>query len=220
MYPNNGFKKSIKTKVIFQASVLIAIILTITISFFISLALRNLQEKADLDLKNKSDRLANDLELRLEYLKESTELLATNELIVNAFIDQENRNKYLPPLINNFKNGKLLDSLSVLDFDGRVVFQTNEEAPKFSDSQELRLALSLAQTVIYLKPQKNEIVIIIPAQYYNTTQGAIVATYGMGKIIEQYNEFDNFIYTKFFQNNFEYYSKNYEPDHSITDINN
>ena len=212
MYPNNGFKKSIKTKVIFQASVLIAIILTITISFFISLALRNLQEKADLDLKNKSDRLANDLELRLEYLKESTELLATNELIVNAFIDQENRNKYLPPLINNFKNGKLLDSLSVLDFDGRVVFQTNEEAPKFSDSQELRLALSLAQTVIYLKPQKNEIVIIIPAQYYNTTQGAIVATYGMGKIIEQYNESDNFIYTKFFQNNFEYYSKNYEPD--------
>ena len=69
MYPNNGFKKSIKTKVIFQASVLIAIILTITISFFISLALRNLQEKADLDLKNKSDRLAHDIELRLEYLK-------------------------------------------------------------------------------------------------------------------------------------------------------
>ena len=212
MYSNNGFKKSIKTKVIIQASVLIAIILTIVITLFISLALNNLQEKADLDLKNKSHRLAHDVELRLEYLKENTELLANNELIINAFIDQENRNKYLPALINNFKNGKYLSSLSILDFDGRVVFQTKEEVLKFSDSQELRLALSLAQTVTYLKTQENEIVFIIPVQYYNTTQGAIVATYSMGKIIEKYDESNNFIYTKFFKNSLEYYSKNYEDD--------
>jgi hypothetical protein len=207
-----GSSASIKTKVVLKVSFLLAFFLTAAMGFFAYTYLSDLREKTRLDLRNKSENLAHDIELRLEYLKENTQLLANNELIVNSFIDQEDKDEYLLPLVNNFRKGKLLNSLSVLDFDGKVIFQTEKDAPKFEDSQELRLALNLAKTVTYFKEKEGEIVFIAPIKYYSTTQGAIVATYDMKKIIERYDEYEGFVYTKFFKNGIEYYRKNYEAD--------
>ena len=205
-------QKSIKTKVVFKVSIFIFILLSIAISFIIYLTISNMQEKTNYELKNKAQELSKSIELRLEYLKESAELLANNEFIINAFIDQSDKDKYLLSLINNFKNGKYLHSLSVVDFDGRVIFQTEKDTPKFKNSKELRLSLASTQTVLYLKTKEKEIVFIVPIKYYNTTQGAIIATYNMDKIIQRYNDYEDFIYTKFFKDNLEYYSKNYHED--------
>lgn len=205
-------KKSIKTKVVFKVSALIAFILTLCISLIIYMSITNLQEKTSLNLNNKSKKLLHDIELRLEFLKENTGQLASNELIINAFVGQKDREKYFMPLINSFKKDKYMNSLSVLDFDGRAIFQTNKDVPNFSNSQELRLSLSLAETIAYLKTKENEIIFIVPIQYYDTTQGAIVATYDLKKIIEKYNKIEDSMYIRFFKNEFEYYSKNYEDD--------
>lgn len=208
------FKKSIKTKVVLKVSVLIAFILTIAFSIVVYISITNLQEKTSLELETSSKNLAHDIEQKLEYLIENTKLLANNELIVNAFIDKEKRDSYLLPLINNFKKDTYLNRLSIVDFDGRGIFQTDKSTPKFQDSQELRLALSLAQTITYFNTAQNEIVFIVPIKYYDTTQGAIIATYNMQEIIQRYNELPFYIYTKFFKNALEYYSINYDPNKS------
>ncbi len=214
MYSNGKFTKSIKNKIVLRVTALIAVILTLSIAFIVYLSITGLQGKASLDLKNKSENLAHDVELRLEYLQESTERLAHNELLINAFIDEKDRERYLLPLINNFKNGKYLGSFSIVDFDGRVIFQTDRSTPTFKQSNELRLSLSLSKIVAYFNKQESEVVFIVPIKYYATTQGAIVVTYNMKKIIEIYNKNEDFIYTKFFKNSFEYYSENYNNSKS------
>lgn len=205
-------KTSIKTKIIFKVLVLLMLIVTACISLTVYISITNLREKTSLDLKNKLEKVVHDIELRLEFLKENTELLGNNELIINAFVGEEDREKYLLPLTNSFKKDKYINSLSVLDFDGRSIFQTNKDMPNFSNSEELRLSLSLAETIVYLKGKEKEIVYIVPIKYYDTTQGAIVVAYDMKGIIEKYNKLENYIYLKFFINEFEYYSKNYEDD--------
>lgn len=209
---NEEFKRSIKNRVVFQVTTLIAFILMLAISFILYLDITNLQEKAELNLKHKAGELADDVEQMLEYLQENTELLANNELFINAFIDEKDKDKYLMPLVNSFKNGKFLKSLSVVDFDAREVFHTSDDTLKFNQSDELRLSLNLAQTVIYIKPQNGEIVFIVPIKYYATTQGAVIAVYDMNKIIQKYNKTEDFVYTKFFKEGIEYYSKNYRSD--------
>jgi diguanylate cyclase (GGDEF)-like protein/PAS domain S-box-containing protein len=117
-------------------------------------------------------------------------------------------------LIKNFRSGKYLNNLSLVDFDGRVVFQSDNNTPIFSESQELRLSLNLAQTVTYLNKTKKEIVFIVPIKYYDTTQGAVVATYDFKNIVDKYNKNENFIYTKIMNSSLEYYSKNYMHEKS------
>jgi hypothetical protein len=143
MYRSGKYRKSIKSKVVAQVSIFIIFILTVAFLPIVYLKVHNLQEKTDLQLQNLSNEMAHDINQRLEYLKEKAELLANNELIVNAFIDKEEKESYLLPLSNNFKKGTYLSSLSILDFDGRVIFQTGKSSPKFKNSQELRLSLSL-----------------------------------------------------------------------------
>ncbi|MFA6136612.1 MAG: ATP-binding protein [Sulfurimonas sp.] len=214
MYSSGKYTKSIKTKIVLRVTALIAVILTLAIAFIVYLSITDLQEKASLDLKNRSQNLAHDVEIRLEYLQESTELLAHNELLINAFIDEKERDRYLLPLINNFKKGKYLGSFSLVDFDGRVIFQTDRNTPTFKQSNELRLSLSLSQTIAYFNMSESEVVFIVPIKYYATSQGAIVATYNMKKIIEEYNQNEDFIYTKFFKNSLEYYSEDYDNSKS------
>jgi diguanylate cyclase (GGDEF)-like protein/PAS domain S-box-containing protein len=210
MYHFKNIKRnSIKTKVIFQVTILIAIILINAIGFILYLNITKIEKDANFTIKNKAENLIHDVEQRLGYLQESTELLGTNELLINSFIDGENRDNYLLALVNNFKKDKYLNNLSIVDFDGRVIFQTDNSTPKFKDSQELRLSLNLAQTVSCLNDKKKEVIFIVPIKYYGATQGAIITTYNIRKIIEKYNQNEDFIYIKFLKDSVEYYTKNY-----------
>lgn len=214
MYNKEKIKRSLKTKVVFQVGIIIVTILVFSLSFILYLMISNLKEKANNDLQGKINYLANNLEYRLEYLQESTELLASNKLLINAFIDEKEKDKYLLLLIDNFKSGKHLNSLSLLDFDGRVIFNSSNKALSFNKSQELRLSLNLSQIVTYMDEIENEIVYIVPIKYYGTTQGAIVAKYDLKNIVEQYDKNQNFIFTKISTNTREYYRKNFENEKS------
>jgi diguanylate cyclase (GGDEF)-like protein/PAS domain S-box-containing protein len=208
MHNFNKIKKSIKTKVILRVTFLIAVISVSAIGFILYLNITKIKEDANITLHNKAENLIHDVEQRLDYLKHSTEQLATNELLINAFIDDEERQRYLLALINNFENDKYLNNLSIVDFDGRVIFQTDNTTPKFKDSQELRLSLNLTQTVIYLN-KKKRVVFVVPILYYGTTQGAIIATYNLRKIIKKYDKNEDHIYIKFLKDSTQYYSNNY-----------
>ncbi|MDA3908998.1 MAG: hypothetical protein PF437_07905 [Sulfurimonas sp.] len=72
MYKNGKIKKSIKTRVVFRVTAVIAIILVFSFGFILYHTLSSLSEKADSNLKIKTNYLANTLEQRFEYLQEST----------------------------------------------------------------------------------------------------------------------------------------------------
>lgn len=208
------FKKSIATKVITQITTFVAIIIVLLLCFIAYSDVTYLQEKANENLQKKAQDLARDVNQKFEYLREKTELLGKNELIINAFVDVDSRDKYLFPLIKNFREDGYLNKLSIVDFDGRIVFQTDTNIATVIKSHELRMALSLSRTITYFKD--NELIFIVPINYYNTTQGAIIATFNIKNIIDQYTQLENFIYTKLYHDGEEFYSKNYENHKSYS----
>lgn len=212
----NSYKinKSIKTKIVAQVSTLVALILVTFNGYILYNSVYDLKNQADSELQNKTKALAYKVEQRLESLLESAELLAANSLLVNAFIDKHYVDEYLKPLVENFKQEKYIDSLALVDFDGEVVFQTDEEILKYDESKELQLALNLTQNVIYIDKNRDELVYIIPVKYYSTVQGAIVISYNLQNIIALYDKSENHIYTKFFKNSYTAYSKNYNANES------
>lgn len=119
MFRDGKFKKSIATKVVTQITTFVAIIIVLLLCFIAYSNVTYLQEKANENLQKKAQDLARDVNQKFEYLREKTELLGKNELIINAFVDVDSRDKYLFPLIKNFREDGYLNKLSIVDFDGR-----------------------------------------------------------------------------------------------------
>ena len=80
------FKKSIAKKVITQITTFVAIIIVLLLCFIAYSDVTYLQEKANENLQKKAQDLARDVNQKFEYLREKTELLGKNELIINAFV--------------------------------------------------------------------------------------------------------------------------------------
>ena len=203
--------RSIKTKVVTQVSIIIALILIIAFGFIVYLSIIHSKEKAELSLQHKTEKVFNQLEQQLRYLRENTELLAKNQLLVNAYIDQSDRAKYLPALIDNFKEGKYLSFFALVDFNGRIIFQKNDnESIPTTHLQELNLALNMAKTVVFFSTEEKRLVIIVPVQYYGATQGAVIAKYNIESIIQRHSIDNEDLYTKLIYNKEVIFSDGYE----------
>ncbi len=144
---------------------------------------------------NTATELNRSLEKRLEYLVENTDLLATNELMVNALTDSDGREAYLKPLVTNFIKGKNVRYVNIVDFDGRPLYQTGEDIPEYNQSSQLRSALALQQSALFVDGTNN-LILITPIEYYNTTQGAIIVSFDLSKIIQRNISQDPEVYTK------------------------
>lgn len=160
---------------------------------------------------NEAFSLNRDIEQRLGYLSENTQLLATNELMINAMIDSAGREAYLTPLVSNFAKGKNVLHLDVVDFDGEPVFQMRPRPLTYNQSEELRTALALNQNSMYIN-QNNELVAISPIEYYSTTQGALIVSFDLQKIMAESVNYDLGIYTRLLKSSNEVvYSEGYDP---------
>jgi len=208
------FKKSIRTKVVGRVSAFIALILAVSFGLIVYLSIYHLQENAQLSLQFRTEKLLGKLEQRLEYLRENTELLARNELLVNAFIDQSERERYLSAFIENFTEGKLLTQLALVDFEGRTIFHTDTSVKKPGQLEELRLALNMARSVIYFDTGMEQVVMIVPVRYYGATQGAIIAAYDITGMLQLYGEADTGIYARLFHAGSAFSGVHYESGKS------
>ena len=122
-------------------------------------------------------------------------MLATNELMVNALTDSDGREAYLKPLVTNFIKGKNVRYVNIVDFDGRPLYQTGEDIPEYNQSSQLRSALALQQSALFVDGTNN-LILITPIEYYNTTQGAIIVSFDLSKIIQRNISQDPEVYTK------------------------
>lgn len=205
------FKTSIKNRVIFQVSGLIAVAI-ISITLMVSyMMFNNINSEINKLLVNKTYDIQQRLEQKIGYLVDSTILLSKNELIINSLIDTQSREKFLDILIQNYKKGKDVVSVSVVDFDGDAIFKTKEKIPKYNSSAQLRASLSLGQVTTYIQKSDNNLVVIAPIHYYETTQGALITVFdidAIGRQIVLKNE--PFNYTKLIYDKKTIFSHNYD----------
>ena len=176
-------KASIRHKVVMQmvTQVVISLLLIMAITlYFIS---NHLHTQIGEQLDFQSRVLAEKLEQRLNYLMENTALLTRNDLMINALTDVSGRERYLPPLVKNFIEGKDVLSLSVVDFDGSSIFQTGDNIPGYNESTQLRAALAGNVTTIFISKVNNRLTIFAPIEYYSTTQGAVIVEFDLPAIL-------------------------------------
>lgn len=177
--------KSIRAKVIWLVSGSMALAMLFISIIVTILIYRHMGAQMESLLQNNGYSTQQRLEGSLRYLVDNSEVLAKNELFINALVDEEGRKNYLPLLVKNFMKGKDVISLSVLDFDGRPVFKTQEDIPEFATSENLRTALAMGETDLYLQAKSNNIIVVVPIQYYGTTEGALVVVFDTKAIAQK-----------------------------------
>lgn len=204
-------KQSIKNKVVFQITGHVVAALFIIIIAVIFLVNRLLGEQTQTLLEYKAQTFHEKIEQRLNYLLESSTLLTSNKLMVNALTDSQGREQYLPLLVKNFMEGKDVVSLDVVDFDGRAIFQTQKQTPIYNESSSLRTALALNQATISIRESDNNIVVISPIEYYATTQGAVIVVFDTASIVKRNLITDEATYVRLLRDGKSLFSQNFNP---------
>lgn len=200
--------KSIKTRVIVLLNTLLFIGMVLVTLLVVYIVDEKMSHQTYALLSNKSESVHKRIEQRFLYLFEDTEMLTKNELMVNALTDAEGRDKYLTPLVENFMLGKNVVSLNIVDFDGKAIFQTQENIPRFNESKKLRNALVMGKIDYYLEEENHNLVVVAPIEYYSTTQGAAIVVFDLSKIIDNNAPEDKNIYLQVFQAKKVIYSHN------------
>ncbi|CAK0763935.1 two-component system, sensor histidine kinase and response regulator [Gammaproteobacteria bacterium] len=185
--------KSLKNRLAWRISAIVVASLMLVTSIVISLMVRyieNIQKEMEQEISFQKLRR---VEQRIDYLIEMVDRLAENPLLANGLIDTQGRQNYLPKLIDNFKANQGIVGVSLVDFDGASVFSVNELPPRFNEFPALRQALAMRHHSVILSPLKNHIIIVVPIEYYNTTQGAIIVAYDLISIAKRiFSESDGY----------------------------
>ena len=202
---------SLKRKLILQISGFVAVAMLLVTALVALFLNDQLQSHLRENLKTIIDSSHRQLEQRIDYLMENSERLATNPLVINSLIDPEGRKTYLPKLIKNFARGRDVIAFSLLDFDGRPVFQTQDKTPGYLNSPELRTYLAMGEETLYIRQPENQLVIVFPIKFYNTTQGVSVIVFDLKSIAERIRPNMTDAYYKLFIAAEEIVSENYQP---------
>ena len=187
-------RKSLKRRLIIQVSSMVAIamlLMTGVVAYLVSL---NLSNQMIIHLKSATRSSQVLLEQRIDYLLENTERLTTNPFVINGLVDAEGRQTYLPKLIESFSKGRNVLSFILVDYDGQVLFQTRQDAPAYNQSVEMRSALAKGKLSLYIQQPENNLIIVAPISYYNTTQGAVIISFDLTAISKQYLKHQSFAY--------------------------
>lgn len=213
-------RRSIKNKVVLLVTGQLLLAMLAVIFLVLSLVNELMHEQTEAVFVNKAYALNEKLEQRIRYLVDNTQLLTSNELMVNALTDSDGRQNYLPPLVQNFMRGKGVLSLNVVDFDGRPIFQSRREIPKYNESSRLRTALALGQTNLFIDSESRQLVVISPIEYYSTTQGAVIVEFDLQSIVAGQVQDNTTSYVRLTQSGQTIFSHNYNANEAYRSFKN
>ncbi len=206
-------KRSFRRRVVVWVSLLIGTAILVTVFFAFLFIKGHMGAQMQVLLENKALSIQGRVEQRIRYLVENTELLTKNDLVINAFIDPGGRDSYLLPLTENFMEGKNVISLSLVDFDGKILFKTQDDVPTYASSPELRSALAMQQESLYLNQFTHNLTLVAPIHYYGTTQGAVVVVFDLQAIAQRIQPADPGAYFQLIHTGSKViYSFNYHPE--------
>jgi diguanylate cyclase (GGDEF)-like protein len=204
-------RSSIRQKVVLQVTVLVTVALLSNLVAVGFLVRAQVTDSTQALLQNKARVLQEKIEQRLRYLIENTTLLASNQLMVNSLTDSAVRERYMPPLIDNFLKGKDVLALNVVDYAGRAIFQTQHNLPRYNESSKLRRALAYRKTAHRLRENGRHFEVISPIEYYATTQGAVMVVFDLEAVVARNMAEDEVSTVRLLKQEVEVYRHGYHP---------
>ncbi|MEO5339964.1 MAG: response regulator [Magnetococcus sp. MYC-9] len=177
--------KSLKKRLLLQIGSLFILVVGVFTLVAGWLLKAELEEESRRSLQEIAFRELRRLEDRVSYLVETTQALTSNHFIINGLLDAEGRKTYLPRLVENFSRNRDVSAFALVDFDGRAVFVQAQTVPDYNSFPQLRKALAMDQTSIFISPAQNRLMVVAPIDYYKTTQGAVVVEFDLQHILQR-----------------------------------
>ncbi|MEO5368907.1 MAG: response regulator [Magnetococcus sp. DMHC-1] len=177
--------KSLKKRLVWQIGLLFVLVVgcsTLLVGWLFKV---QLEEESRKSLREIAYRELQRLEDRVSYLMETTQALTSNHFIVNGLIDPEGRRTYLPKLVENFAKNRDVTAFAMVDFDGRPVFVQAQEPPDYNSFPQLRQALAMGQSSLFISSRHNRMMLVVPVDYYKTTLGAVVVEFDFHNILHR-----------------------------------
>lgn len=123
------------------------------------------------------------LGLRLSYLVESVEDLASSSLLINSMIDVSGRGFYLPDAIKDFSRSSEISSVIAFDYAGAVVEAGNAEVPAWFRRELVRPTISLSQRTMVFNAARGSLIVVTPVSYYDTPQGGLAVEINIAEVL-------------------------------------
>lgn len=172
---------SLKNRLILKVAGFVALAMTVIVVAVLYVMNQELTRQARVVLAESAHSSRIQLENRVAYLVEATSRLADNPFMINGLVDAQAREEDLPKLVENFAEGTSMSTFDLLDYDGAPVYQSQQWRPEFNRSPELRAALAMGNTALYI--DSGQLLMIAPINYYDTTQGALVVGFDMTRLV-------------------------------------
>lgn len=205
-------RASIRHKVVVQITGLVTLALLANVLAVAFLVREQVTETTQVLMQSQADLIQEQVEQRLQYLLENSELLSSNQLMVNALTDSEGLKTYLPPLIENFLKGKDVLALNIVDYAGNAIFQTQDNLPHYNDSRALRRALAYRETTLRLRDDDHQVEVLSPIEYYRTTQGAVQVVFDLKAIVDRVHGITDARSLRLLHHGTEIYRHQFKPD--------
>ncbi|MBF0606342.1 MAG: response regulator [Magnetococcales bacterium] len=210
-------KKGLRNRLLLQH---ITIILSLLISVIITVAIlleRTLTAELNNDLRVYNEHCINNLQQRISYLFESANTFSKNPFVINALLDPQGRADYLPKLINSFAKNDI-HAVTMVRFDESIAYSTLANPSDYSRARYLRVALAVGEPRFYVA-DNNNLIYIVPIEFYNTTQGALVIEYDLVSIFNSILPREAFFY-RLYANNVRITDKNFKASSSYIIVRN
>ncbi len=179
------FRRNVRRRItwvfgLFVAFSMATVVVTVAVRLF-STVTENLTH----ELEERGRQEARLFVQRIEYLLESATVLVKNPLLINGLNDAQGRQTYLPDLVKNFRDGRDVQAVALLGFDGNPVYSSLENLPTYGNSPELRSALANGVVSYLVDSTRGQWVVFVPVTYYSTTQGALVVVFDLNAIAKR-----------------------------------
>ncbi|MBF0448471.1 MAG: response regulator [Magnetococcales bacterium] len=175
--------QSLKSRLILQFATFVGASLLLVTSLMTVYMVEIVRDNLIAEYEEEAEDQFLSLNAHLDELAANIQQLAENPLIVQALIDRNKREEYLPQLARNFAAGRNVVAFILVDYSGAPLFVDRDVPANYNDSLPLREALGLDRSAIMVDLNKKNLIFSYPIQYFDTTQGAVVVHFDLEKIL-------------------------------------
>jgi PAS domain S-box-containing protein len=217
MTDNTG-KRSLRKRLLWQFTAFVAVIMalvTVVVSFLLRTTLTR-----DLKISLSADAYHSlkNVEQRVSFLAESIRNFSENHFVINSLIDPQGRSLYLPRLVQDFSETQDVSAVTVVDFEGNVVYSGLANPPDYRRKTFLRATLALGESAIHLSGNPKNIVLAEPIEYYQTPQGAVIVEINLASIVSRALPKEEFFFHKLYANESALFSQHVKEDESYITV--
>ncbi|MCG6553696.1 MAG: ATP-binding protein [Candidatus Magnetominusculus sp. LBB02] len=165
------FGSSIKSRLLMKYLLFVTLLIAATITTVTLLLANILHQERNSKIISYNERCMSGFERYVGTMYNTAKDFSKFPAIINALINPDMRSTLLPKTEDLVPMVK--GDISVIDYEGYTIFSTMKDLPDYSILPQTRISLASAEANIFLY-NNGTIIIIVPVNYYNSPQGAVV----------------------------------------------